>query len=93
MHVSQPHTIAGEVCGFFTWLWVFYRFKHDYPVLLGLSHPWEHGDDPWAVHDHVDGVEELQKEWEEFAEKAGRPGEDDEEEEDEDEDEEDEDDD
>mmetsp|Transcript_13841 Transcript_13841/g.29849 ORF Transcript_13841/g.29849 Transcript_13841/m.29849 type:complete len:150 (-) Transcript_13841:218-667(-) len=87
MSVSQPHTIAGEVCGFFTWLWVFYRAKHDLPVVLGMRHPWEHGEDPWAISDHVDNLEELQGDWEEFAEKSGRPGEDDdEEEEDEDDD-------
>ncbi|KAL7463704.1 hypothetical protein ACHAXS_004061 [Conticribra weissflogii] len=87
MEVSQPHKIAGEVCGFFTWLWVFYRAKHDLPVVLGLRHPWEHAEDPWAVSDHVEGVEELQKEWEEFTVKSTNPGEDDDEEEDEDEDE------
>ena len=69
--------MAGEICGFFTWLWVFYRAKHDLPVVLGMRHPWEHGEDPFAIHDHVDNLEGLEKEWEEFAEKSGRPGEDD----------------
>ncbi|KAL3794496.1 hypothetical protein HJC23_013969 [Cyclotella cryptica] len=94
LEVSRSHTIAGEVCGFFTWLWVFYRAKHDLPVVLGLRHPWEHGEDPWAVHDHVENLEELRSDWEDFADKSSRPGEDDDEEEDdaEDEDEEDEDD-
>ena len=77
MEVSPHHTMAGEVCGFFTWLWVFYRAKHDLPVVLGLRHPWEHGEDPWAIHDHVDNLEELQQSWEEFADKSTRPGEDD----------------
>ena len=69
--------MAGEICGFFTWLWVFYRAKHDLPVVLGLRHPWEHGEDPWAIHDHVDNLEGLEKDWEEFADKSSRPGEDD----------------
>ena len=77
MEVSPHHTMAGEICGFFTWLWVFYRAKHDLPVVLGLRHPWEHGEDPWAIHDHVDNLEELQNDWEEFADKSTRPGEDD----------------
>ena len=77
MEVSPHHTMAGEVCGFFTWIWVFYRAKHDLPVVLGLRNPWEHGEDPWAIHDHVDNLEELQQNWEEFNEKATRPGEDD----------------
>lgn len=46
-----------------------------------MRHPWEHGEDPWAISDHVDNLEELQGDWEEFAEKSGRPGEDDDEEE------------
>ena len=77
MEVSPHHTMAGEICGFFTWLWVFYRAKHDLPVVLGMRHPWEHGEDPFAIHDHVDNLEGLEKEWEEFHEKASRPGEDD----------------
>lgn len=86
MEVSPHHTMAGEICGFFTWLWVFYRAKHDLPVVLGLRHPWEHGEDPWAIHDHVENLEELQQDWEDFADKSTRPGEDDDEEEEEDED-------
>ena len=77
MEVSQPHTIAGEVCGFFTWLWIFYRAKHDLPVVLGLRHPWEHGEDPWAIKDHVDNLDGLRSEWEAFSEKASIPGEED----------------
>ena len=76
--------MAGEVCGFFTWLWVFYRAKHDLPVVLGLRHPWEHGEDPWAIHDHVDNLDALQQDWEEFADKSTRPGEDDDDDEDDD---------
>ena len=77
MEVSPHHTMAGEICGFFTWLWVFYRAKHDLPVVLGMRHPWEHGEDPFAIHDHVDNLEGLEKEWEDFTEKSTRPGEDD----------------
>ena len=77
MEVSQPHTLAGEVCGFFTWLWVFHRAHHDLPVVLGMRHPWEHGEDPFAIHHHVDNLDALEKDWEEFSEKSGRPGEDD----------------
>ena len=86
MEVSPHHTMAGEICGFFTWLWVFYRAKHDLPVVLGLRHPWEHGEDPWAIHDHVDNLEALQNDWEEFADKSTRPGEDDDDDDDDDDD-------
>ena len=90
MSVSKPHAIAGEVCGFLTWLWVFYRAKHDLPVVLGLRHPWEHGSDPWAIHYHVEGEHALEEEWDSFAEKSSRPGEaDDEDDDDDEEDEED----
>ena len=75
MSVSQPHTIAGEVCGFFTWMWVFYRAKHDLPVVLGLRHPWEHGEDPWAIVDHVESLHALEEDWEDFAIKSTNPGE------------------
>ena len=51
-------------------------------MVLGLRHPWEHGEDPWAIQDHVEGLEELRGEWEGFIEKATRPGEDEEEEDD-----------
>mmetsp|Transcript_23871 Transcript_23871/g.40839 ORF Transcript_23871/g.40839 Transcript_23871/m.40839 type:complete len:141 (-) Transcript_23871:145-567(-) len=93
LEVSPHHTMAGEVMGFFTWLWIFYRAKNDLPVVLGLRHPWEHGDDPWAVHDHVENLEGLEKEWEEFAEKSGRPGEDDDDDDDDDDEDDDDDDD
>ena len=86
MEVSPHHTMAGEICGFFTWLWVFYRAKHDLPVVLGLRHPWEHGEDPWAIHDHVDNLEGLEKDWEEFAVKSSIPGEDDDDDDDDDDD-------
>ena len=76
--------MAGEICGFFTWLWVFYRAKHDLPVVLGMRHPWEHGEDPFAIHDHVDNLEGLEKEWEDFQDKASRPGEDDDDDDDDD---------
>ena len=53
-------------------------------MVLGLRHPWEHAEDPWAVKDHVENLEELRNDWETFTEKATRPGEDDEEEEEDD---------
>ena len=42
MHISETHTQLGEAFGFVCWFWVFYRFKEDGAVLLGLKHPWEH---------------------------------------------------
>ena len=75
MSVSQPHTYAGEVCGFLTWLWVFYRAKHDLPVVLGLRHPWEHAEDPWAIVDHVENLHALEEDWEDFAVRSTNPGE------------------
>ncbi|KAL7532272.1 hypothetical protein ACHAXR_004532 [Thalassiosira sp. AJA248-18] len=93
MEVSPYHTYAGEICGFFTWLWVFYRAKQDLPVVLGLRHPWEHAEDPWAIHHHVDNLDALEQDWEEFAEKAVRPGEDDDDDDEDDDDDDDDDDD
>ena len=75
MSVSQPHTYAGEACGFLTWLWVFYRAKHDLPVVLGLRHPWEHAEDPWAIVDHVENLHALEEDWEDFAVRSTNPGE------------------
>mmetsp|Transcript_20270 Transcript_20270/g.31906 ORF Transcript_20270/g.31906 Transcript_20270/m.31906 type:complete len:150 (-) Transcript_20270:184-633(-) len=91
MEVSRPHAIAGEVCGFFAWIWIFYRAKEDLPVVLGMRHPWEHAEDPWQVHDHVENLDVLENEWEEFNAKATRPGEDDDDDDDEDEDDDDDD--
>lgn len=76
MEVSEPHRIAGEICGFFTWIWVFHRAREDGAVVLGLRHPWEHAEDPWAVKDHVDNLDGLRTDWEEFTAKATNPGED-----------------
>eukprot|EP00571_Detonula_confervacea_P010173 CAMPEP_0172307650 /NCGR_PEP_ID=MMETSP1058-20130122/8460_1 /TAXON_ID=83371 /ORGANISM="Detonula confervacea, Strain CCMP 353" /LENGTH=133 /DNA_ID=CAMNT_0013019873 /DNA_START=167 /DNA_END=568 /DNA_ORIENTATION=+ len=93
MEVSKPHTIAGEVCGFLTWIWVFYRAKQDLPVVLGWRHPWEHAEDPWAIHDHVENLEELETNWDDFVAKVTRPGEDDDDDDDDDDEDDDEDDD
>ena len=84
MSVSEPHRIAGEIAGFLTWIWVFHRAKNDLPVVLGMRHPWEHGEDPWAIHHHVHNVEELEEDWDAFVEKATRPGEDDDDDDDDD---------
>lgn len=89
MSVSKPHYYAGEICGFFTWLWVFYRAKHDLPVVLGLRHPWEHASDPWAIHYHVEGEHALEEQWDEFAVKSTTPGEADDDDDDEDDEEDD----
>ena len=89
MSVSREHTIAGEVCGFLTWMWVFYRAKNDLPVVLGWRHPFEHAHDPWAIHDHVHNESKLQEEWEGFFVKSTKPGEDDDEDEEEEEEEDD----
>ncbi|KAL7546147.1 hypothetical protein ACHAWF_013288 [Thalassiosira exigua] len=91
MEVSQPHYYLGEACGFFAWIWIFYRAKQDLGVVLGWRHPWEHAEDPWAIHYHVDNIEELEKDWEDFTEKATRPGDDDDDDDDEDDDDEEED--
>ena len=56
-------------------MWVFYRAKHDLPVVLGLRHPWEHGEDPWAIVDHVENLHALEEDWEDFAIKSTNPGE------------------
>lgn len=85
MSVSREHTIAGEVCGFLTWMWVFYRAKNDLPVVLGWRHPFEHAHDPWAIHDHIHNESKLQEEWEGFFVKSTKPGEDDDDDEDEEE--------
>ena len=84
MEVSEPHRIAGEICGFFTWIWVFHRAREDGAVVLGLRHPWEHAEDPWAVKDHVDNLDGLRTDWEDFTAKATNPGEDDDDDEEED---------
>ena len=77
------------MCGFLTWLWVFYRAKHDLPVVLGWRHPWEHAADPWAIHHH-EGEQHhaLEEGWDEFAVKSTMPGEADDDDDDDDEEEE-----
>ncbi len=97
MEVSQVHSQLGEVFGFVCWMWIFYRAREDLPVVLGWRHPWEHAEDPWAGVDgsipeeHVEGIEELRADWENFMEKAKVPGDgDDDDDDDDDEDEDDE---
>eukprot|EP00566_Odontella_aurita_P023139 CAMPEP_0113543368 /NCGR_PEP_ID=MMETSP0015_2-20120614/10120_1 /TAXON_ID=2838 /ORGANISM="Odontella" /LENGTH=134 /DNA_ID=CAMNT_0000443521 /DNA_START=115 /DNA_END=522 /DNA_ORIENTATION=- /assembly_acc=CAM_ASM_000160 len=91
MEVSEVHTRAGEFVGFVCWMWIFHRARHDLPVVLGWRHPWEHAEDPWAAHDQLENIAELESDWDTFAEKAIRPGEDDDDDDDDEEDEEDED--
>eukprot|EP00543_Licmophora_paradoxa_P004807 CAMPEP_0202457566 /NCGR_PEP_ID=MMETSP1360-20130828/14564_1 /ASSEMBLY_ACC=CAM_ASM_000848 /TAXON_ID=515479 /ORGANISM="Licmophora paradoxa, Strain CCMP2313" /LENGTH=134 /DNA_ID=CAMNT_0049077703 /DNA_START=21 /DNA_END=425 /DNA_ORIENTATION=- len=92
MEVSKIHTQWGEAFGALCWLWIFHRARNDLPVVLGFRHPWEHAEDPWALHDHIANEAELQADWEKFNDKAIKPGEDDDDDED-DEDDDDEDDD
>mmetsp|Transcript_42415 Transcript_42415/g.77500 ORF Transcript_42415/g.77500 Transcript_42415/m.77500 type:complete len:155 (-) Transcript_42415:153-617(-) len=88
MEVSPVHTYAGEICGFFAWIWIFHRAKEDLGVVLGFRHPWEHAPDPWAIVDHVEDLEVLENDWDDFVAKAVRPGEDDDDDDDEDDEEE-----
>mmetsp|Transcript_26793 Transcript_26793/g.61681 ORF Transcript_26793/g.61681 Transcript_26793/m.61681 type:complete len:95 (-) Transcript_26793:285-569(-) len=54
--ISEVHTFWGEAFGFVMWFWIFYRFKEDGKVLLGICHPWEnHPHDDH--HDHEDAHE------------------------------------
>jgi hypothetical protein len=53
MKVNETHTWWGEFFGTICWLWVFHRFRHDGPVLLGFRHPWEHADDGHHHSDHT----------------------------------------
>ena len=80
---------VGEVFGTVAWLWVFHRFSQDGAVLLGLRHPWDHGD---HGDDHDNGhakesltADEVKARWESFSEKAVIPGEDDDDDEEEEE--------
>ncbi|KAI8391722.1 uncharacterized protein BYT42DRAFT_490093 [Radiomyces spectabilis] len=38
------HRFTGKALGATMWFWMMYRAKQDGPVILGLRHPWEHGD-------------------------------------------------
>ena len=44
METNEFGERMGEVFGTIAWLWVFWRFKQDGKVLLGMEHPWDHGD-------------------------------------------------
>ena len=51
-----------------TYLWIFYRFKEDGMVTLGLQHPWDaHGHGHHDDHEH----EHTEIEW--VKEKPGVP--------------------
>merc|ERR1711957_1009647 len=76
MEVCETRTMVGEVAGFLTWIWIFYRAKEDLGVVLGWRHPWEHAPDPWAIHDDLN-EKELETLWEADLQKLGNPGEDD----------------
>ncbi|KAI9912920.1 hypothetical protein PsorP6_005597 [Peronosclerospora sorghi] len=43
-HVSPVHKNLALAYGTMLWLWIFWRAKQDGLVLLGLKHPWDHGD-------------------------------------------------
>jgi len=38
------------------WLWIFWRFKHDYKVMFGLEHPWDHDDGDDELDDDHEGT-------------------------------------
>ncbi|WFD34569.1 hypothetical protein MCUN1_001410 [Malassezia cuniculi] len=50
MHGFHPHapawrhTITAHLLGGAMWFWLLYRARQDGPVVLGLRHPWDHGD-------------------------------------------------
>ena len=52
--ISEAHTNGGIVMGFVCWMWIFYRAKHDLPVVLGLRHPWDHDHDDDHHDDHAE---------------------------------------
>ena len=91
--MSPRHQFWGEAFGVFCWLWVFHRARQDLPVVLGLRHPWEHAEDPWAPDIHLN-EKALHDDWYTFGKEMALhdDDDDDEDEEEEDEDEEDEDD-
>ena len=38
-------------------LWIFYRAKHDGAAVLGLEHPWDHGDQLGGVGGAADNYQ------------------------------------
>jgi hypothetical protein len=52
VRTSPIHHALGEAFGVVMWLWIFHRARHDGPVVLGLRHPWDHVEDPWAAPHH-----------------------------------------
>ena len=107
METNEFGERLGEAFGTVCWLWVFWRFKQDGKVLLGMEHPWDHGHD----HGHdgaldqqlrVQGImnkysvkaqteEDMIANWDAFNGKAMNPGDDDDDDDDDDEDDDDED--
>jgi hypothetical protein len=98
----------GEAFGTLCWLWVFWRFKQDGKVLLGMEHPWDHGhDDGGDIYGQtlrVQGLmnqyslkpqteEDMIANWDKFNGRAMNPGDDDDDDDDDDEDEDEDDDD
>ncbi|KAF2484590.1 hypothetical protein BDY17DRAFT_323431 [Neohortaea acidophila] len=41
-HVRPFYRFAATGLGAAMWFFLFYRARHDMPVLLGWRHPWEH---------------------------------------------------
>lgn len=60
-HLPGPiHVNASKYMQALMWFWVFYRFKEDGAVMLGLRHPWDghgggHGHSDGHGDDHGDG--------------------------------------
>ena len=78
METNKVGENLGEFVGTVAWLWIFYRFRQDGAVLLGLSHPWEHGHDDHDSHsDHGKGIVDETKNWLDFVAKAVIPGDED----------------
>ena len=47
-HVDPTIEIAAEVMMTLTWLWIFWRAKHDLVYMLGIKKPWD------DLHEHED---------------------------------------
>eukprot|EP01108_Squamamoeba_japonica_P002994 TRINITY_DN2504_c0_g1_i1.p1 TRINITY_DN2504_c0_g1~~TRINITY_DN2504_c0_g1_i1.p1 ORF type:complete len:131 (-),score=37.64 TRINITY_DN2504_c0_g1_i1:94-441(-) len=51
-HVESWHKHAAYAIGTTFWLWIFWRFKHDWKATLGVEHPWDaHGSHDEHEHD------------------------------------------
>ena len=58
-HVSPIHKTLGTTFGAIMWFWIFYRFKNDGKVLLGLEHPWEHHHEEEQGHSGIYSYEKT----------------------------------